>query len=188
MGEAPGPPTLAKRLQELVGSVSSVTRPITLISAILFYFGYVYTTTEYGYYGLDVDTIGLSTQEFIMRSPGPLLTPLLGAGLVAAVVALRARGGPTADRGGGRGGAVAAAPVPAARPRLRGAGLGRARRGRRPGVRLHPRAGATGAALPRSLRLRSSPSARAPPSTRFGWASCSAVGVAPLWWWRSTRC
>ena len=83
----PRPPT-SKRLQELVGSVSSVIAPITLISAILFYFGYVYTTTEYGYYGLDVDTIGLSTQEFIMRSPGPLLTPLLGAGLVAAVVAL----------------------------------------------------------------------------------------------------
>jgi hypothetical protein len=82
------PPPLAKRLQELAGSVSSVVAPVTLISAILFYFGYVYTTTEYGYFGLDVDTIGLSTQEFIMRSPGPLLTPLLGAGLVAAVVAI----------------------------------------------------------------------------------------------------
>ena len=60
--------------------------PITLISAILFYFGYVYSTTEYGYFGLDVDTIGLSTQEFIMRSPGPLLAPLLGAGLIAALL------------------------------------------------------------------------------------------------------
>ena len=79
---------LVKRLQEVVGSVSSVIAPITLISAILFYFGYVYTTTEYGYFGLDVDTIGLSTQEFIMRSPGPLLTPLLGAGLITAAVAV----------------------------------------------------------------------------------------------------
>src|SRR5207342_3509293 len=57
----------AKRFQELLGSVSSVVAPITLISAVLFYFGYVYTTTEYAYFGLDVDTIGLSTQEFIMR-------------------------------------------------------------------------------------------------------------------------
>jgi hypothetical protein len=79
---------LVKRLQEVVGSVSSVIAPITLISAILFYFGYVYTTTEYGYFGLDVDTIGLSTQEFIMRSPGPLLTPLLGAGLITTAVAV----------------------------------------------------------------------------------------------------
>jgi hypothetical protein len=89
MADPPEPaPPLTKRLQEVVGSVSSVVAPITLISAILFYFGYVYTTTEYGYFGLDVDTIGLSTQEFIMRSPGPLLTPLLGAGLIAAVVAV----------------------------------------------------------------------------------------------------
>jgi hypothetical protein len=76
MADPPEPaPSLAKRLQEVVGSVSSVVAPITLISAILFYFGYVYTTTEYGYFGLDVDTIGLSTQEFIMRSPGPLRRP-----------------------------------------------------------------------------------------------------------------
>jgi len=32
--------------------------------------------------------VGLSTQEFIMRSPGPLLTPLLGAGLITAAVAV----------------------------------------------------------------------------------------------------
>jgi hypothetical protein len=78
----------AKRFQELLGSVSSVVAPITLISAVLFYFGYVYTTTEYAYFGLDVDTIGLSTQEFIMRSPGPLLLPLLAVGLGTAVLGL----------------------------------------------------------------------------------------------------
>src|SRR6266487_3350463 len=89
MSDAPGePPPAARRLQELVSSVSSVVAPITLISAILFYFGYVYSTTEYAYFGLDVDTIGLSTQEFIMRSPGPLLSPLLGAGVIGAAVAL----------------------------------------------------------------------------------------------------
>jgi hypothetical protein len=81
-------PPLADRLKDLAGTVSSVVAPITLISAVLFYFGYVYTTTEYAYFGLDVDTIGLSTQEFIMRSPGPLLTPLLTVGLVTAAVAL----------------------------------------------------------------------------------------------------
>ncbi|MBA3905597.1 MAG: hypothetical protein H0X35_02770 [Pseudonocardiales bacterium] len=88
MIQNPEPPPFSQRLQEIAGSVSSVVAPISLISAILFYFGYVYTTTEYGYFGLDVDTIGLSTQEFIMRSPGPLLTPLLAAGLVAAAVSV----------------------------------------------------------------------------------------------------
>ena len=87
MGEAPEPPPIGKRLQEVAGSVSSFVAPITLVSAILFYFGYVFTATEYGAFGLDVDTIGLSTQEFIMRSPGPLLFPLVTASMVAAVVA-----------------------------------------------------------------------------------------------------
>jgi hypothetical protein len=87
MGDAPEQPSVTKRLQEIAGSISSVVAPITLISAILFYFGYVYTATEYGYFGLDVDTIGLSTQEFIIRSPGPLLTPLLAAGVIAAIIA-----------------------------------------------------------------------------------------------------
>jgi hypothetical protein len=82
------PTPTGRRLQDLVSSVSSVIAPITLISAVLFYFGYVYTTTEYAYFGLDVDTIGLSTQEFIMRSPQALLTPLLGVGLVGAAVGL----------------------------------------------------------------------------------------------------
>jgi hypothetical protein len=88
MDDHSAPPPNPKRLQELVSSVSSVVAPITLISAVLFYFGYVYTRTEYAYFGLDVDTIGLSTQEFIMRSPGPLLTPLLTVGLVTATLAL----------------------------------------------------------------------------------------------------
>jgi hypothetical protein len=88
MADGPEPHPTISRLQEIAGSVSSFVAPITLISGILFYFGYVYTTTQYGYFGLDVDTIGLGTQEFIMRSPGPLLTPLLAAGLIAVVIGL----------------------------------------------------------------------------------------------------
>jgi hypothetical protein len=86
MSDAPEPPS--KRLQELLGSLSAVVAPITLISALLFYFGYVYTTTEYAYFGLDVDTIGLSAQEFVMRSPPPLLTPLIFASLLGTAVTL----------------------------------------------------------------------------------------------------
>jgi hypothetical protein len=88
MPDRPEPRPTIDRIQEIAGSVSSFVAPVTLISAILFYFGYVYTTTQYSYFGLDVDTIGLGTQEFIMRSPGPLLTPMLAAGVVAVVVGL----------------------------------------------------------------------------------------------------
>jgi hypothetical protein len=79
--------------------------PLTLLSAVLFYFGYVSARARYEYFGVDVDTIGLGTQEYIMRSPQPLLTPLLvfaavGVGSVAvhAVVRKRIRAAATTRR------------------------------------------------------------------------------------------
>jgi hypothetical protein len=74
---------------------ASVAAPITVISAILFYFGYVSSHAEYGYFGIDVDTIGLSTQDYIMHSP-LLFVPLLalvviGLALVVAHLWITAR-------------------------------------------------------------------------------------------------
>ena len=56
---------------------ASVVAPITVLSALLFYFGYVSSRAQYAYFGIDVDTIGLSTQDYVMRSPQSLLVPLL---------------------------------------------------------------------------------------------------------------
>jgi hypothetical protein len=61
--------------------------PATFLTAVLFYYGYVSSREQYRYFGLDVDTIGLSTRDYVMRSPQPLLVPLLlvpaiGAGLL----------------------------------------------------------------------------------------------------------
>jgi heme/copper-type cytochrome/quinol oxidase subunit 2 len=68
---------------------ASVVAPITVISALLFYFGYVSSRAQYAYFGVDVDTIGLSTQDYVMRSPQPLLVPLLALVMIAvALVAL----------------------------------------------------------------------------------------------------
>jgi hypothetical protein len=74
---------------------ASIAAPITVISAILFYFGYVSSHAEYGYFGIDVNTIGLSTQDYIMHSPS-LLVPLLalvviGLALVVAHLWITAR-------------------------------------------------------------------------------------------------
>ncbi|MEO6413558.1 MAG: hypothetical protein ABIO48_13315 [Pedococcus sp.] len=55
----------------------NIVAPATALSTLLFYFGYVSTRAQYLYFGLDVDTIGLSTQGFVMRSPQPLLVPVL---------------------------------------------------------------------------------------------------------------
>jgi len=108
--DADEPSTLG-RVWSVLGSVVA---PATFVTAILFYFGYVSTRAQYLYFGVDVDLLGYGTQEFVMRSPQPLLVPMLavlvaGAGLVLADAALRRR--------------LAAAPDPAARRWTRGLAL-----------------------------------------------------------------
>ena len=67
---------------------TTIIAPATVLSALLFYFGYVSSRTQYEYFGIDVDAIGLSTRDYVMRSPQPLLFPLLVLTLLA-VGALR---------------------------------------------------------------------------------------------------
>ena len=95
--EARLPPTLAEPglgFEKWMGFLSSFVAPLTLVTALLFYFGYVSTREFFRYFGVDVDIIGLSSQEFVMRSPGALFIPvmvllLLGAALLVAHRALR---------------------------------------------------------------------------------------------------
>ena len=91
-----GESTAPGRIERLVDAGKSVIPPLTLLSALLFYFGYVSARAKYEYFGVDVDTIGLGTQDYVMRSPEPLLTPLLvftaaGLGAVAVHAAVRQR-------------------------------------------------------------------------------------------------
>jgi hypothetical protein len=70
--------------------------PATFLTAVLFYYGYVSSRAQYRYFGLDVDTIGLSTRDYVMRSPQPLLVPVLlvpaiGAGLLIVARVLQRR-------------------------------------------------------------------------------------------------
>ncbi|MFI7062610.1 hypothetical protein ACIBL3_16630 [Kribbella sp. NPDC050124] len=71
------------QLERWVTFAAKFVTPVTLITALLFYFGYVSARSQYEYFGIDVDTIGLSTQEYVMRSPQPLLVPLLVITLLA---------------------------------------------------------------------------------------------------------
>ncbi|MFJ1767539.1 hypothetical protein ACIOD2_44935 [Amycolatopsis sp. NPDC088138] len=95
------------RLERFLEAGKTAIPPLTLLSAVLFYFGYVSARARFEYFGVDVDTIGLGTQEYIMRSPQPLLTPLLvfaaaGAGSVAVHAVVRKRIRTTAMRRLGR--------------------------------------------------------------------------------------
>jgi hypothetical protein len=76
-GKPPG-----TRLEQWVSTGATIVAPVTVLGALLFYFGYVSSRSQYAYFGIDVDTIGLSTQDYIMRSPQPLLVPLLVLTLV----------------------------------------------------------------------------------------------------------
>ena len=67
----------SSRIERLISSATSVVAPLSLLTALMFYFGYAWARAQYDYFGIDVDTIGLSTQDYVMRSPAPLLTPLL---------------------------------------------------------------------------------------------------------------
>jgi hypothetical protein len=86
-----------------VSFAAGIVTPVTLITALLFYFGYVSSRSQYEYFGIDVDAIGLSTQDYVMRSPQPLLVPLLVLSLIAVAGlllhnAIRARAGLVAVR------------------------------------------------------------------------------------------
>jgi hypothetical protein len=86
--------TAVGRLERWVRSVATVIAPATALSALLFYFGYVSSRSQYEYFGIDVDTVGLGTQDYIMRSPQPLLVPMLvltlaGIGVLALLAQTR---------------------------------------------------------------------------------------------------
>ena len=71
---------------------TQIAAPVTLVTTLLFYFGYVFTRSQYAYFGVDVDTIGFTPRDYVMRSPQPLLVPLLVLTVMSvAVVALHGR-------------------------------------------------------------------------------------------------
>jgi len=77
--------SVGTKFEQWLSLVGTIAAPVTILGALLFYFGYVSSASEYAYFGIDVDTIGLNTQSFIMRSPQTLLTPLLVLTLTSAV-------------------------------------------------------------------------------------------------------
>jgi hypothetical protein len=79
-----------------MGFLSNVIAPASLITGLLFYFGYVSSRAFFLYFGIDVDVLSLSNQQFVMRSPGAIFIPvmvliLLAAGIMVAHRLLRRR-------------------------------------------------------------------------------------------------
>jgi hypothetical protein len=57
---------------------AALLAPGTLIGALMFYFGWVRTHSFYAFFGIDADTLGLSTTDYVLRSTDALWPPLGG--------------------------------------------------------------------------------------------------------------
>jgi hypothetical protein len=74
-----------------VGFLTSFVAPATFLTGLLFYFGYVSSREFFLYFGVDIDAIGLSSQEIVMRSPGALFVPVMVVLLIAAALVVAHR-------------------------------------------------------------------------------------------------
>jgi uncharacterized membrane protein YbaN (DUF454 family) len=64
------------QLERRVKLVTSVVAPTTVLTALLFYYGYVTTVAEYGYFGISMGSLDLSYQDVLLNSIGALYVPL----------------------------------------------------------------------------------------------------------------
>jgi hypothetical protein len=67
--------------------VTALLGPPTLITALALFFGWTRISTQMSYYGIDPTLVGLSTQDYLLRSPDTLFVPL-GALLISAFLAV----------------------------------------------------------------------------------------------------
>ncbi|WUH96930.1 hypothetical protein OHR68_25670 [Spirillospora sp. NBC_00431] len=61
------------RLVEIAGRVLASTGVLT---AILYYFGYVRERSLFAYFGVDLGTLGFTTRDYLVLSAGPVFSPL----------------------------------------------------------------------------------------------------------------
>jgi len=93
----------------LLRVVSVVIAPTTFVTAFAYYFGWARTTALYDYFGVDQSTIGLSTQDYLLKSTNALFPAafafaalsLVALGLIVAARTALTRAGPGSRRGTG---------------------------------------------------------------------------------------
>jgi hypothetical protein len=65
-------------LQRFAAQLLSLLGPTTVLAALMYYFGWVRTRAFYAYFGVDVDSLGLSTSDYTLRSAEVLWPTALG--------------------------------------------------------------------------------------------------------------
>ncbi len=69
-----GPPI---ELRSVLRAVGSIVAPTTLLTSLLYYFGFAHSASFLRYFGLDISLLGLSTQDYLIRSVDVLFVPLV---------------------------------------------------------------------------------------------------------------
>ncbi|RAY11221.1 hypothetical protein DPM19_31165 [Actinomadura craniellae] len=63
-------------LDRLVGFAGHVLAPTGVLTAVLYYFGYLHEKQFFEYFGVDLGSIGFSTTDYLLRGAGSLFSPL----------------------------------------------------------------------------------------------------------------
>jgi hypothetical protein len=74
-------------LSTAVDFVTRVVAPASLLTAVLYYFGYVRELATFGYFGVDLGSLQFSTTDYLVRSAGTIIVPI-GTVLACGVLAL----------------------------------------------------------------------------------------------------
>lgn len=67
---------VAPRLRSLFEVVSLFLAPASVLSALLYYFGWTFTNARALYFGIDPSTFGYDTRDYLLRSVDPIFIPL----------------------------------------------------------------------------------------------------------------
>ena len=68
-------------IQQVVKLLGSVVAPATLVTSLMLYFGLMHAWFFYNYFGVDASLLGLTTQDYLMRSVDALFVPLILLGV-----------------------------------------------------------------------------------------------------------
>ncbi len=74
---SPAPDTGESLLRSALSVLATLGPPLTIVTALMFYFGWARSNTQARYMGLDVSLFGYSTQDYVMQSISTLYLPLL---------------------------------------------------------------------------------------------------------------
>jgi hypothetical protein len=70
-------------LSGAMSAISLFASQTVLITALLYYFGWVRTQATFGYFGVDPSLLGFTTIDYVLRSINSAFPPLIGLALVA---------------------------------------------------------------------------------------------------------